>query len=163
GVGSGHAIGTLDADETRRVLQDGAAWAVARGFGTPSDLERTEEGGRLEWAEPERVSAVALRRGSDQVGTLGSGNHFLEIDRVEEIFDAERAAAFGLFAGQLCLLIHSGSRGLGYQVCDDNLMAMDAAMARHRIEVPDRQLACAPIDSPEGRHYLGAMAAAANF
>jgi len=163
GVGASHAIGTLDADETRRVLQNGAAWAVERGFGTAADLERTEEGGRLAWAEPRLVSDTAVRRGGDQVGTLGSGNHFIEVDRVEEIFDAERAAAFGLFAGQLCLLIHSGSRGLGYQVCDDNLMAMDAAMARYGIAVPDRQLACAPVGSPEGRRYLGAMAAAANF
>ncbi|HEX6839639.1 MAG TPA: RtcB family protein, partial [Polyangia bacterium] len=163
GVGASRAIGQLDAAETRRVLQNGAAWAVARGFGSPADLEHTEEGGRLAWAEPEQVSEAALRRGSDQVGTLGSGNHFIEIDAVAEIFDAERAAAFGLFAGQLCLLIHSGSRGLGYQVCDDNLMAMDAAMARYDIVVPDRQLACAPVESPEGRRYLGAMAAAANF
>ncbi|MCU1281329.1 MAG: RtcB family protein, partial [bacterium] len=163
GVGASHAIGALDAAETRRVLQNGAAWAVERGFGTSADLPRTEEGGRLEWAEPDRVSETALRRGSDQVGTLGSGNHFIEIDRVEEIFDAERGRAFGLFPGQLCLLIHSGSRGLGYQVCDDNLAAMDAAMARYRITVPDRQLACAPVGSPEGRRYLGAMAAAANF
>ncbi|MCA1664415.1 MAG: RtcB family protein [Myxococcales bacterium] len=108
-------------------------------------------------------SETALRRGSEQVGTLGSGNHFIEIDRVEELFDEERARAFGLFRGQLCVLIHSGSRGLGYQVCDDNLAAMDAAMARYGIHVPDRQLACAPVDSPEGRRYLGAMAAAANF
>jgi tRNA-splicing ligase RtcB len=163
GVGSSRAIGALDAAETKRVLQNGAAWAVERGFGTPADLERTEEGGRLEWADPDRVSETALRRGGDQVGTLGSGNHFIEIDRVDEIFDQERARAFGLFGGQLCLLIHSGSRGLGYQVCDDNLAAMDAAMARYGISVPDRQLACAPVDSPEGRRYLGAMAAAANF
>ena len=163
GVGAGHAIGALDAAETRQVLQNGAAWAIGRGFGAPGDLERTEEGGRLAWAEASLVSETALRRGSDQVGTLGSGNHFIEVDRVDEIFDAERARAFGLFVGQLCLMIHSGSRGLGYQVCDDNLAAMDAAMARYRIQVPDRQLACAPIDSPEGRRYLGAMAAAANF
>ncbi|MCU1281453.1 MAG: hypothetical protein JWM53_4999 [bacterium] len=163
GVGASHAIGALDADETKRVLQNGSAWAVERGFGTPADLERTEEGGRLDWAEPDRVSQTALRRGSDQVGTLGSGNHFIEIDAVAEIFDAERARAFGLFPGQLCLMIHSGSRGLGYQVCDDNLAAMDAAMARFAITMPDRQLACAPIASPEGRRYLGAMAAAANF
>jgi tRNA-splicing ligase RtcB len=163
GVGSSHAIGRLDAAETRRVLQNGAAWAVGRGFGRAEDLARTEEGGTLAWAEPELVSDTALRRGSDQVGTLGSGNHFLELDRVDEIFDDDKADAFGLFPGQLCLLIHSGSRGLGYQVCDDNLAEMDAAMARYRISVPDRQLACAPIDSPEGRRYLGAMAAAANF
>jgi tRNA-splicing ligase RtcB (3'-phosphate/5'-hydroxy nucleic acid ligase) len=163
GVGASHAIGRLDAAETRAVLQNGAAWAVGRGLGTPDDLQHTEEGGRLEWAEPRAVSETALRRGSDQVGTLGSGNHFLELDRVDQIVDPERAAEFGLFPGQLCLLIHSGSRGLGYQVCDDSLAAMDEAMARYRLSVPDRQLACAPIDSPEGRRYLGAMAAAANF
>jgi tRNA-splicing ligase RtcB len=109
------------------------------------------------------VSAVARRRGADQVGTLGSGNHFLELDRVDEIFDGERAQELGLRGGQLCALIHSGSRGLGYQVCDDNLSVMDAAMARYQIALPDRQLACAPIRSPEGRRYLSAMAAAANF
>jgi len=163
GVGSSHAIGKLDAAETRKVLQNGAAWAVGRGFGRAADLERHEEGGKLAWAEPELVSETALRRGSDQVGTLGSGNHFIEVDRVDEVFDADKAQAFGLFEGQLCVLIHSGSRGLGYQVCDDNLAEMDAAMARYGITVPDRQLACAPIDSPEGRRYLGAMAAAANF
>ena len=163
GVGSSHAIGRLDAAETRKVLQNGAAWAVGRGFGSAADLARTEEGGRLEWADPSAVSETARRRGSDQVGTLGSGNHFLELDRVDEICDPEQARAFGLFAGQLCMLIHSGSRGLGYQVCDDSLAAMDAAMARYDIAVPDRQLACAPVGSPEGRRYLGAMAAAANF
>jgi tRNA-splicing ligase RtcB len=163
GVGASRAIAALQRREVEAVLQHGAAWAVERGFGTPADLERTEEGGCLAWAEPDRVSDKALGRGSDQVGTLGSGNHFVEVDRVDEIFDAARARAFGLFAGQLCLLIHSGSRGLGYQVCDDNLAAMDAAMARYHITMPDRQLACAPIDSPEGRRYLGAMAAAANF
>jgi tRNA-splicing ligase RtcB len=163
GVGASHAIGRLDQAETKAVLRNGAAWAVGRGMGTRADLEHTEEGGRLEWADPDEVSAVALRRGSDQVGTLGSGNHFLELDRVAEIGDAERAREFGLFQGQLCLLIHSGSRGLGYQVCDDSLAAMDAAMARYGIDVPDRQLACAPVGSSEGQRYLGAMAAAANF
>jgi tRNA-splicing ligase RtcB len=163
GVGAGHGLGGLDDAEVGRVLQSGAAWAVARGYGRSADLERTEEGGRLAEAAPDLVSETARRRGRDQVGTLGSGNHFLEIDRVEEIFDAARAEAFGLFVGQLCVLIHSGSRGLGYQVCDDHLAVMDAAMARHRITMPDRQLACAPLSSTEARHYLGAMAAAANF
>jgi tRNA-splicing ligase RtcB (3'-phosphate/5'-hydroxy nucleic acid ligase) len=163
GVGSSHAIGKLEPREVRDVLQNGAAWAVARGFGTRADLERHEEGGRLAWANPDEVSETAIRRGSDQVGTLGSGNHFIEVDRVDEIFDQERAQAFGMFAGQLCVLIHSGSRGLGYQVCDDHLALMDAAMSRYRIQLPDRQLACAPVGSSEGRRYLGAMAAAANF
>jgi tRNA-splicing ligase RtcB len=163
GVGSSHAVAPLEDAEVRDVLQNGAAWAVGRGWGRAADLERTEEGGRLDWAEPARVSETARRRGSDQVGTLGSGNHFLEIDRVGELFDEQAARAFGLFAGQLCVLIHSGSRGLGYQVCDDHLALLDAAMARHRLTMPDRQLACAPVDSDEGRRYLGAMAAAANF
>ena len=163
GVGASRAIPTLNDDELLEVLRDGAAWAVGRGFGRPEDLARTEEGGRLAWAEPDRVSATARRRGADQVGTLGSGNHFIEVDRVDEIFDRPRAAAFGLFPGQLCLMIHSGSRGLGYQVCDDSLARVDAAMARYAITMPDRQLACVPVGSPEGRGYLGAMAAAANF
>jgi tRNA-splicing ligase RtcB (3'-phosphate/5'-hydroxy nucleic acid ligase) len=163
GVGSSHAIGKLTAAEVKRVLRNGARWAVERGFGSAADLERHEEGGCLEWADPDEVGDVALGRGSDQVGTLGSGNHFIEVDRVDEIFDDARAAAFGLFPGQLCVMIHSGSRGLGYQVCDDSLAAMDAAMARYKIAMPDRQLACAPIGSREGRRYLGAMAAAANF
>lgn len=163
GVGAGHATGRLDRRELRDLLRRGAAWAIERGFGSAEDLARCEEGGRLESADPELVSERALERGADQVGTLGSGNHFLELDRVAEIFDEARAAAFGLFRGQLCLMIHSGSRGLGYQVCDDHLRNMDAAMRRYRLNLPDRQLAAAPISSPEGARYLGAMAAAANF
>ena len=163
GVGSHNAISTLDEDEMVEVLTQGAAWAVGYGYGKPEDLARCEEGGRLAWADPSAVSPKALARGSDEVGTLGSGNHFLELQEVVEIFDAKVAGAFGLFLGQLTVMIHSGSRGLGYQVCDDYLREMGPAMKRYGIELPDRQLASVPIGSEEGRRYLGAMAAAANF
>jgi tRNA-splicing ligase RtcB (3'-phosphate/5'-hydroxy nucleic acid ligase) len=163
GVGVGGAIPKLGHAEEKRVLARGAAWAVERGFGRPSDLEAAEEGGRLAAAEPDAVSQTALDRGRDQVGTLGSGNHFLEVGRVDEVYDPRAAAALGLHEGAVTALIHSGSRGLGHQVCDDALRIMGKAMARHGIDVPDRQLACVPLRSPEGRQYLGAMAAAANF
>src|ERR1043166_4763947 len=149
--------------EERQMLARGSAWAVARGFGRSSDLEATEEGGCLAGADPDLVSETALRRGRTQVGTLGSGNHFLEVQRVDEIYDERGAAALGVHPGQVTVMIHSGSRGLGYQVCDDSLRTMARAMARYGIQVPDRQLACVPLDSPEGREYLGAMAGAANF
>ena len=136
---------------------------MARGFGRDSDLAATEEGGCLAAADPDAVSETALERGRTQVGTLGSGNHFLEVQRVDEVFDPSTASAFGVHAGQVVVMIHSGSRGLGYQVCDDALRTMGRAMARYGITVPDRQLACAPLRSPEGRQYFGAMAAAANF
>jgi len=163
GVGSEGAIPKLTAAEQKRMLVRGAAWAVEHNFGRPSDLEATEENGCLAGADPDAVSETALARGRTQVGTLGSGNHFLEVQRVEEVYDAAAASALGLHAGQLTVMIHSGSRGLGYQVCDDALRTMARAMARHGIAVPDRQLACVPIAAPEGRAYLGAMAAAANF
>jgi tRNA-splicing ligase RtcB len=163
GVGSRHAIATLDEAEMAEVMRQGAAWAVARGFGHPSDLERCEEGGRLAGADPDAVSSRAVERGADELGTLGSGNHFGEIQEVAEIFAPKIAEAFGLFPGQVTVMIHSGSRGLGYQVCDDFLREMGPAMKRYGIALPDRQLASVPIDSDEGRRYLGAMAAAANF
>jgi len=163
GVGSSGAIAKLGRDEEKKILARGAAWAVARGFGRTSDLESTEERGGLATADPDAVSETALERGQHQVGTLGSGNHFLEVQRVDEVYDEAAAAALGLAAGQVALMIHSGSRGLGYQVCDDALRTMGRAMARYGITVPDRQLACVPLASPEGRQYLGAMAAAANF
>jgi tRNA-splicing ligase RtcB len=163
GVGGSGAIPALGPKEQRRVLERGAAWAVERGFGRASDLEAAEEGGRLRDADPDAVSPTALARGSTQLGTLGSGNHFLEVQRVDEVLDARAAAALGLAEDQVVVMIHSGSRGLGYQVCDDAVRTMGAAMARYGITVPDRQLACVPIDSAEGRAYLGAMAAAANF
>jgi len=149
--------------ELKKVLRDGARWAVAQGFGAAADLERTEAGGSLADADPGALSARALERGRPQLGTLGAGNHFIEIGRVVEVFDDDAARAFGLEAGGVTLMIHSGSRGLGYQVCDDWVKVMRGAMARYKITVPDQQLACAPITSAEGRGYLGAMNAAANY
>ncbi len=163
GVGSSGAVSRLSRSEQRDVLENGARWAVGRGFGNAQDLENTEEGGCLEGADCDQVSDRARERGSTQVGTLGSGNHFLEIDVVEEIFDPAVADAFGLREGQVAVFIHSGSRGLGYQVCDDYLGVVAQAMRKYGIEVPDRQLACAPLDSDEGRRYLAAMSCAANY
>ncbi|MFN7133491.1 MAG: RtcB family protein, partial [Myxococcales bacterium] len=163
GVGSSNAIPTLSPREMDEVLTKGVAWAVGRGFGRADDLKHCEEGGRLAWADPDAVSQRARERGSTEVGTLGSGNHFLEVQEVAEIFNPAVAEKFGLFPGQITVMVHSGSRGFGYQVCDDNLKVMGEAMGRYGITLPDRQLASVPIDSPEGQRYLGAMAAAANF
>jgi tRNA-splicing ligase RtcB len=163
GVGASGAVRALSPRDTRRVLERGAAWAVEEGFGRASDLEHCEEEGRLRGADPDAVSETARTRGRTQMGTLGSGNHFLEVQRVERVHDTAVAAALGLEEGQAAVMIHSGSRGLGYQVCDDALRVMGTAMQRHGIAVPDRQLACVPLRSPEGEAYLGAMAAAANF
>ena len=162
GVGEGGHI-RLDVSELDRVLSGGATWAVEQGYGEPEDLEFVEEKGCAPGAVPANVSALAKKRQLGEMGTLGSGNHYLEVQWVERILDAEAARAFGLFEGQILISIHCGSRGLGHQVCTDHVAVMDRAMARHGITVPDRQLACAPIDSSEGRAYLGAMAAAANF
>jgi tRNA-splicing ligase RtcB (3'-phosphate/5'-hydroxy nucleic acid ligase) len=167
GVGASRAIPRLDDAELDGVLRDGARWAVRRGFAAASDdAERCEEGGRLAGADPEAVSPRARQRGADQVGTLGSGNHFVEVDRIAEIHDPRAAEAFGLEPGRVAIQIHSGSRGLGYQVCDESLAALAPRLAGYGPDyaaLPDRQLACAPISSPEGRRYLGAMQAAANF
>lgn len=163
GVGSHGAIERLSEPDLANLLLKGAAWAVERGFGDDADLQRTEAGGALPGADPEVVSERARARGRDQVGTLGSGNHFLEVQVVDRIFDREAAAAYGLFEGQITVMIHCGSRGFGYQVCEDHLSLMGAAAARYGIELPDRQLACAPVRSPEGRAYLAAMACAANY
>src|SRR5437764_899168 len=163
GGGTEGAIPKLTRAEEKQMLARGAAWAVARELGRPSDLEATEEGGCLRDADPDAVSETALERGRSQVGTLGSGNHFLEVQRVDEVYDARAAAALGLVAGQVRVMIHSGSRGLGYQVCDDALRTMGRAMAHYGIGMPDRQLACVPLGSPEGQQYFAAMAAAANF
>jgi tRNA-splicing ligase RtcB len=133
------------------------------GIGVEEDLHLTESEGRLETAEPDAVSPRARERGAGQLGTLGSGNHFLEVQRVDRIYDADAAAAFGLRERQVTVLIHSGSRGLGHQVCTDYVKRMDASLGRYGIELPDRQLSCAPIGSTEGQAYLGAMAAAANY
>jgi tRNA-splicing ligase RtcB len=162
GAGRGGGL-TLGPTELDAVLRDGPAALLDRGIGTPDDVARTESGGRLEGADPDQVSPRARQRGSDQLGTVGSGNHFVEVQRVERVFDETAARAYGLVPGLVTVLIHSGSRGLGHQVCTDHVKAMDRALPRHGIELPDRQLACAPIVSAEGRGYLGAMAAAANF
>jgi len=163
GVGSSGAIGKLSAKDVEAVMRDGAAWAVEHGYGNATDLEHTEESGRLATADPAAVGKRAVERGRDQLGTLGSGNHFLEIGFVDEIYDAEAATAFGLAQGTMTLMVHSGSRGLGYQVCDDSLDAMQRAVEKYGIGLPDRQLACAPLRSPEGERYLAGMACAANY
>ena len=149
--------------DLERVLAEGAAWMVENGYGNPEDLTHCEESGAIDGAEPEAVSDQAKKRGLPQIGTLGSGNHFLEVQYVERIFDPEVAQALGLYENEVVVLIHSGSRGLGHQVCTDYLRDMGAAMKRYGIELPDRQLACVPVHSREGQQYLGAMRAAANF
>ncbi len=163
GVGSEGAIPKLSKGDEKRLLRDGARWAIGEGYGRQEDSDYMEEGGRLQTADPELVSDRALERGLKQVGTLGSGNHFLELGRVEEIYLPQVAQALGLFPDQVVVLIHTGSRGLGYQTCEDSLKVMNRAMEKYKITLPDRQLACTPLQSPEGRDYLGAMAAAANY
>jgi len=146
-----------------RVLQCGAQWVVEQGYGRPEDIEFCEESGRMAGADAAKVSQRAKQRGRTQLGTLGSGNHFLEVQFVQRVFEPEIASRFGLHAGQIVVLIHCGSRGLGHQVCTDYLKVMGEAMRRYGISLPDRQLACVPIHSPEGKDYLAAMAASANF
>ena len=147
-----------------RVLAEGPRALVEDlGIGSEDEIRYTESGGRLDGADPAAASVRARERGAGQLGTLGSGNHFLELQRVDRIYDAGAADSYGLREGQVTLLIHSGSRGLGHQVCTDFVKRMDASLGRYGIELPDRQLSCAPVDSPEGRDYLAAMAAAANF
>ena len=163
GVGRGRAHQHLGREDLRSVLRRGAAWAVERGWGEPRDLEALEDGGCFAGAEPAQVSDHALARGADQLGTLGSGNHFAEVQYVDEIYDAVAARAFGLELDTVTVMIHSGSRGLGHQVCTDHLKTMLQASSKYGIELPDRQLCCAPLRSAEGERYLGAMAAAANF
>jgi tRNA-splicing ligase RtcB len=163
GVGAHRRDLRVSGRDLRGVLEQGAAWAVARGLGWREDLDALEEHGCIAGADPDLVSERAEERGQTQLGTLGSGNHFAEIQYVAEIHDETTAARFGLFPGQVTVMIHSGSRGLGHQVCTDHLKSMGEASRKYGIALPDRQLACAPIGSPEGRHYLAAMAAAANF
>ena len=162
GVGSTGKLKLSRADE-RAVLREGAQWAVKQGFGWKEDIERTEQLGRLDGAEPDALSERAMERGRPQLGTLGAGNHFLEIQEVKAVYDEEAARTFGLEEGQITVMIHTGSRGLGYQVCDDNLDRMVHAMNKYNVIVPDKQLACAPVTSPEGRQYFSGMAAAANY
>ncbi len=149
--------------ELARLMAEGSSFVVDRGWGTAADLEFTEAGGRLDGADPGRVSDRAYTRGADQCGTLGSGNHFLEVQVVDRVLDPVAASAMGLREGQVTVLIHSGSRGLGYQVCDDYLGVFKGAPQRYGFELPDPQLACAPVRSPEGGAYLGAMRSAANY
>ncbi|MGD8321191.1 MAG: RtcB family protein [Gemmatimonadota bacterium] len=163
GVGRGYKKFVLRPADIRRILREGAGWAVAQGFGRQEDLERIESGGALDGADPDQVSDRAIQRGRDQVGTVGSGNHFIEVGWVDETYDDGAAHALGLDVGTVTIFIHSGSRGLGYQVCDDYLDVMLGAARRYGIDLPDRQLACAPLESPEARRYLGAMRSAANF
>ncbi len=162
GVGSTGPVRLRSAD-LKKVLKQGSTWAVAQGFGRDSDITHTEENGCLDQADPDLVSPRALDRGKNQLGTLGSGNHFLEIGVVDEIFDTRTAQVFGLFPGQVTVMLHSGSRGLGHQVCDDHLAAMKKSVAKSGLHLPDRQLACAMIQSHQGQQYLGAMACAANY
>ena len=149
--------------EMELVLHIGSEWAVVNGYGSKKDLEFTESQGRLPGALPEKVSQRARQRGRDQLGTIGSGNHFVEVGYVDRILDPETAQAYGISEGQVTVLIHTGSRGLGHQVATDYIKVMMVAMPRYGISLPDRELACVPFDSPEGQDYFGAMCAAANF
>jgi len=162
GVGRGGDIRLSDR-EMNEVLEKGSVWAVSRGYGTKEDIEHTEERGSMAGARASAVSNEAKKRGRDQLGTLGSGNHFVEVGEVEEIYDQEIAEAFGLFQGQMVVWVHSGSRGLGHQVCTDYVRDLQKAVAKYGIKLPDRELVCAPFDSPEGRDYFAAMACAANY
>lgn len=163
GAGRGGLWNLHGRAELGKLLAGGAGYAVACGHGGQRDLDRCEEGGVTGDADLAQVGSRAVDRGRHQVGSLGSGNHFLEVQAVQEVFDPAAAQAFGLAEGQVCVMIHCGSRGLGHQVCTDQVQIMGKAMARYGITVPDRQLACTPVTSPEGRSYLGAMAAAANY
>ncbi|MDD5653551.1 MAG: RtcB family protein [Candidatus Omnitrophica bacterium] len=162
GVGSKGDI-RVSPKEEKELLVKGAKWAVAQGYGTQEDLECTEENGAISGADPEAVSGRAYERGKAQSGTLGSGNHFLEVQVIDQLFDAELCDTFGLDLGQVTIMIHSGSRGFGYQVCEDYVKNMVHCLQKYNINVPDRQLACAPVDSPEGKAYLSAMRCAANY
>ncbi|MEJ5357233.1 MAG: RtcB family protein [Desulfobacterales bacterium] len=162
GVGRGGDL-RLSGAELDRVMVEGARWAVRRGLGLPEDLEHTEEGGCLEGADPAEVSERARSRGRDQMGTLGAGNHFIEVDRVERVEDEALARRFGLFPDQIVVQIHCGSRGLGHQVCTDAVNRLQKAARSFGYRLPDRELVCAPVESPEGRAYLAAMKAAANY
>jgi tRNA-splicing ligase RtcB len=163
GVGSARKDFKLKQAELKKVLKNGAKWAVSKGFGTQTDLEHIEAGGCLPQANPELVSKKAYERGKDQLGTLGSGNHFVEVGYVDKIYHEKLAEKIGLFKGQITVIIHTGSRGLGHQICDDYIKVMLRAASKYGISLPDRQLCCAPIQSKEGQDYLSAMACAANF
>ena len=163
GVGSEGKL-RLSRKEIERVFEEGAEWAVQNGFGWEEDLEHTEENGRMKNADADMVSQKAKSRGAPQLGTLGAGNHFLEIQRVEEIYEPDIAKAFGITGeGQITVMIHTGSRGAGHQIATDHLRVMESAVKKYGIELPDKQLACAPVNSKEGQDYFKAMSAGANF
>ena len=162
GTGQGSHLRFTDEDFDR-VLAEGCRYLAEKGLATPEDLSKIEAGGALPQADPAKVSERAKQRGRGQLGSIGSGNHFVEVQKVDKVFDLHAAEALGLRDGQITILVHTGSRGLGHQVCTDYVRAMDAVMARHGIHLPDRELACAPFSSPEGQKYFGAMCAAANF
>jgi tRNA-splicing ligase RtcB (3'-phosphate/5'-hydroxy nucleic acid ligase) len=162
GVGTKGTV-RLSESELERVMVEGAQWAKKQGFATEADLRRTEDGGRMEGADPSMVSKRARERGRPQLGTLGSGNHFIEVDVVDQVFDTHAAQAMGLQEGNLVVLIHSGSRGFGHQICSDYVSEFQAAVQRYQIHLPDRELVCAPLNSPEGEAYLAAMRCAANY
>lgn len=163
GVGSHRKDLKLSREEEKRVLKKGAGWAVEKGFGSSEDLDHIEEHGCIQGGDPERVSEKAMERGRAQLGTVGSGNHFVEVGYVAEIFDESVARTLGLWKDQATVIVHTGSRGLGHQVCDDYIRVMLDAARKYKIELPDPQLCCAPVSSPEGERYLAAMACAANF
>jgi len=162
GLGKGRKT-KLSFQEIDKILTKGAKYLVEKGYGEEEDLVNCEAGGMLDWAEAEAVSSKAKERGRDQLGTLGSGNHFLEIQKVEKIFDSKTAEVFGLFEGQIVIMVHTGSRGLGHQVCSDYLRKMIPLMEKYKIKVPDKEFACLPFYSPEGQQYFKAMAGAANY
>jgi len=162
GVGSKGNI-KLNSEDREKVILKGSRWALEQGLGTHEDLEHTESGGCIEGADPDVISKKAYDRGSEQLGTLGAGNHFAEVQYVDKIYDQAAAASMGLFKDQVTLMIHTGSRGFGHQVCTDFLEIMNKASKKYNIVLPDRELACAPIDSPEARKYIAAMKAAANY
>jgi len=153
----------LSEKELDRVCREGSEWALHNGYAQSADISRTEEGGRIPGADPAAVSARAKQRGQPQLGTLGAGNHFVEVDVVDEVFDEAAARAMGLVRGNLTVQIHCGSRGFGHQICTDFVREFQPALARYKIQLPDRELVCAPLDSSEGRRYLAAMACAANY
>ena len=163
GVGSKRKDLRLSKAELKKVLVKGAGWAVKQGFGLEEDPEYIEEGGCIQGADPDLISDRALERGRAQLGTLGSGNHFVEVGYVDEVYDEHAAKDLGLFLDQVTIIVHTGSRGLGHQVCDDYIKILMKSTQKYGIELPDRQLCCAPIASEEGRQYLAAMAGAANY
>lgn len=162
GVGSESAL-RLSGSDLDAVCRQGARWALKKGMASEEDLHRTEEGGELEGADPAKVSQRARQRGLNQLGTLGAGNHFIEVGVVDQVFDTAAARAMGLEEGMLTLMIHCGSRGFGHQICTDYVQDLQSAVRRYNIQLPDRELVCAPLDSPEGKNYLAAMRSAANY